>query len=200
MDIQERLIEVPLDSSEVVLVRPLSPFALQALQEAARQAFPPPDKKAFEKPLSDIAPNAMPGVMMPAEENPEYQVALKNNRADYNGKMIELTLLAGVIVDTPEGREATIERYAGRMERLRKLVPLPEDDWLATTMYGMLSSFADRGRVASAAINPLTEKEVRFALRSFRCEVQRDRSAHGAGSEIASVYAPTAREAQAAAD
>lgn len=173
MEIQERLIEVPLDSSEIVLVRPLSPFALQAIQQAALEAFPPPDKKAFEKPLAEVAPNALPGVMMAAEDNPEYKTAYQNHRAAYNGKVIELTILSGVIIDTPEGREATIARYADRIAQLRTVINLPEDDWLATSIYGMLTSFMDRGRVASAAINPLTEKEVRSALRSFRYPVQR---------------------------
>ena len=177
MDVQEKLIEIALDSGETVYVRPLSPFALQAIDEAARQAFPPPDKKAYEKPLSDIVPNAMPGVMAQAEDNPDYQAALKANKADVNGRMIELTLRSGVIVDTPEGREATIARYAERLSRLRELIPLPDDDWLAVSLYCLLASYRDRAKIASIVINPLTDAEVRSAIRSFRYPVQRNRPA-----------------------
>lgn len=201
MDIQERLVQIELDSGETVFVRPLSPFALQAIEETARSAFPTPDKTPFERPLTDVAPNAMPGVMIPAEENPEYQSALKLNKADVNGRMIELTILSGVIVDVSDGREAALERYAGRLARLRKVIPtMPDDDWLAVSMYCLLATFKDRGRVANAAINPLTDKEVRFALRSFRCEIQPGRPAGHSGSEITPIHASADRQAQPAAD
>lgn len=168
MDIQETLVEMQLDSGEVVLIRRLSPFARQALLNRAKEIHPNPDKKLYEKPLSDITPNAMPGVMMAAEENPDYKAALDVALVAQVRWFNDAVIQSGVVVDSKEGRELTIERYRPRLDQLRTLASLPESEWQATVLYGLMTTGNDRVRVIRAAIETLTEADVRLAMRSFQ--------------------------------
>lgn len=169
--IQETLVEMQLDSGEIVLIRRLSPFARQALLNRAEEIHPSPDKKPFERPLSDITPNAMPGVMMAAEENPDYKAALQTAKIAQMKWFNDAVIQSGVVADSKEGRELTIERFRPRLQSLRELMSLPDNEWLATVLYGMITTKEDRIRIVKAAIETLTEEDIRLAMRSFRREV-----------------------------
>lgn len=169
--IQEALVEMQLGSGEIVLIRRLSPFARQALLNRAEEIHPNPEKKLFERPLSDTVPNAMPGVMAAAEDNPDYKAALQTAKIAQMKWFNDAVIQSGVVVDSKEGRELTIERYRPRLDVLRALVALPENEWQATVLYGLMTTANDRIQVIRAAIETLTEADVRLAMRSFRSEV-----------------------------
>lgn len=78
-----------------------------------------------------------------------------------------------MVVDTPEGKDATLARYAARLAQRRAVMKLPADDWLACVMFVLVTSTADMINVMNAATLSLGEDEVRRALRSFRRNVQR---------------------------
>lgn len=169
--IQEALVEMQLDSGEIVLIRRLSPFARQALLNRAEEIHPNPEKKLFERPLSDTVPNAMPGVMAAAEDNPDYKAALQTAKIAQMKWFNDTVIQSGVVVDSKEGREQTIERYMPRLQSLRELLSLPDNPWLATVLYGLITTKDDRIRIVKAAIETLTEEDIRLAMRSFRSEV-----------------------------
>lgn len=165
---QERVVELVLDSNEVVYVRRLSPLAQQVLMERAKQLFPTPDAKEYEQPLSEIASNALEGVMVPGEQNPKYILVVRDVRLKQNGWVLDQFLNMDVVVNTPEGREATIARYADRIAALREYGELPEDAWKATVRYGLMTSWDDRNRIGNAATGMLSGEEIRLALVTFR--------------------------------
>lgn len=165
LTIQETLIEVTLDSNEIVFVRRLSPLAQSLILQEVEAKFPEPDKKQYERPLQNAARE---GLMEPADANPEYKAALALARKRHNTALGAGILLAGVIHDTPEGREATIERYTKRLDYLRAIVKLPDDVWLATALYGLITTSADRKKVLDAAQDSLEAGDIRLAMRSFR--------------------------------
>lgn len=165
---QETHINLTLDSNEAVWIRRLSPFATQSLLDKANEIYPSPDVKKYEFPLSEIASNAMPGMMVSGEESEQYQKDLTAAKIKQNKWFNAAIIGAGVVVDTPEGREATITRYGERIATLRVLTYLPEDPWLATVMYGLITTWEDRNRIAAIASGTLTGKEISAALRMFR--------------------------------
>lgn len=166
-EVQERVIEVRLDSNEIVYVRRLSPLSQQILIEKAKAVFPPPDPKDYIKPLSDIAPNALEGVMIPADQNPEYAKALNAAKFKQNSWVLEQFLDMNLVVNTPEGREVTIARYASRLAAVRQHGELPPDEWKATVLHGLMTTWHDRTIIGNAATGLLTGEEVRLAMTTF---------------------------------
>ena len=168
MDLFETLVELALDSGETVLVRRLSPYTRQGLFVRAEELHPYPDKKAFEKPLADVVANAMPGLMMPAEDNPDYKAAFHEAKLQQAKWFNDAVIESGVVEDSKEGRELTIERYKPRIQHLRTLMKLPDDEWQATVLHGLITTREDRVRIIKASNETLTEEEIRVAMRSFR--------------------------------
>lgn len=167
-DQQERVVELQLDSNETVYVRRLSPLVQQLLIEKAKSVYPLPDPKEYIKPLSSVAPNALEGVMIPAEQNPEFVKATNRARQKQNTWVLDQFLAMDVVIGTPEGREATIARYASRIEALRPFGELPADAWKATLLYGLITTWEDRNRIGNTAMGMLSGEEIRLALTTFR--------------------------------
>lgn len=165
---QERVIAVTLDSNETVYVRRLSPLATQLLVVKAEKLFPSPRPEEYVKPLSDIASNAVAGMTVPAEQNPAYQQAVIKAKAQRDAWGRDALIEMGVVVDTPEGRDKTIARYAERLAALAKFGDLPENVWLATVQYGLMTTSLDRSLITRAATGVLTGEEIRLALTTFR--------------------------------
>jgi len=165
----EKLIEVKLDSGELVYVQPLSHWGQQAILDRIDEDYPPPNPDAYQRKLEGSILDAN----IPLEANAEYQAALKQHRDLRNKVFISRLFEAGVVVDTPEGKDATLARYAARLAQRRAVMKLPADDWLACVMFVLVTSTADMINVMNAATLSLGEDEVRRALRSFRRNVQR---------------------------
>lgn len=165
----EKLIEVRLDSGELVYVQPLSHWGQQAILDRIDEDYPPPNPDEYQQKLE----GSILGANIPLEANEKYQTALKQHREIKNRLFISRIFEAGVVVDTPEGREATLARHMARLQARRAVMKLPADDWLACVMFVLVTSTADMLNVMNAATLSLGEDEVRRALRSFRRNVQR---------------------------
>lgn len=173
-DLTEKLYETPLDSGELVWIKPLSPLTYQALLNEARRLFPEPNPAEYQRPLQNAF---VEGLLEPPEQNPDYVEALRKARVDQINWIYEAVIRLGVVVDTPEGKEATIARYAAQLAAVRKYTKVEEDDWLATVLYCLISTRQDNQVIVEVAREVLTREEIRNAVRSFRRPVQRSRSA-----------------------
>lgn len=165
---EQKLYEVPLDSGEIVFVQPLTAFARQAIFDRASEVYPAPDKTLYEKPLE----NAPVATLIEAELNPEYQEAMKVVRGKRLAWYWEGVINAGVVVDTPEGRETTIQRYAERLKALRQSANLPSDNWFATVKFMLITTQDDVRYITNAASEALKEEEIRIGIHSFRRDIQ----------------------------
>lgn len=160
------------DSGVEIDVSPLSPLATTKLREKSRDLFPPPDEEQFRKPV----PNA-------AQENdtfidhhdPEY-VRLRSDAIRQQAEYL-IHAIASTSLSFPRGKDQLIEDFRPKLDELRKLIDLPEDEWEATFWYGIVSSAGDHEAITMAAMSslPLTEQEViegEHGLRVFRYRVQ----------------------------
>lgn len=169
MQLTERLVEVALECGELIYVQPLSAWAQQAILDQIDTEHPAPDPAVYEQMLEGSIIDAP----IPLESNERYQKALTTHRELRNRIFLARIFEAGVVVDTPEGREATLIRYAERLQARRAVMKLPANDWLACVMFVLVTSVTDMLRVMNAATATLREDEVRGALRAFRRPVQR---------------------------
>jgi hypothetical protein len=172
-EIQETLVEVALASGLVILVRRLNAATRILLLNDVEKKYPFPDPANYIQPLSEVAPNAIEGAMIPADENPAYMAARGEIEEARKRHLVMAVFSLGVVVDTVEGRETTIERYEVRIQKLKAALSteLPEDKWQATVRYGLISTADDLAHIFNAAWNVLRQDEVRLAIRSFRRDV-----------------------------
>lgn len=179
----ETLTPVPMDNGEVVLVRPLSPFAHMALLEQARAEFPLPDPEPYRRPL----PNALnPDDKEPADLNPEYVSDRDKALRLQNNFFLNAVIRAGVI-EAVEGetQQATLERYTAALARKRAAIQrLPDDEWLACVMVCLMTTVDDIRRVAEFGSGALSKEEIARAMDAFRSDIQRRRAVTGAGKEV----------------
>lgn len=184
-DVLETVYRVPLDSGEVAIVRPLSPLAYQLLLQEAEKRYPDPDKKEYEKPLDNAYD---PSLTVPAEENPEYKAA-RNRALQKQLDWVYVNMVRmGIVIDSEAGQEATIERFKPQLRLIAQCVPIGDDPWLATVLYGMITTRKDIARIGNAARTALSQEDVRAAVTTFRREIQwrrpagdyRDEGASGA--------------------
>lgn len=165
---QEKLIQLTLDVGEEIFVRKLSPLAVQAIIDQSKLLFPEPLEKDYIRPLSDIAPNAAEGMTIPGKDNPLFQADMQAARVKQNDYLSEKILMIGVVIDTPEGREKTIERYRGRLALMRQVIDLPSDEWLATVLYGLITTGNDKRQIVLTALGSISGEEIRTSMRTFR--------------------------------
>ena len=173
----ERLANVPLlDSGEIVYVRPLPPFMRQLLVQESRLIHPDPKPEDFIRPLANAARE---GATEPAALNPDYLAAKVKVQDERTNWLYNAVIKQDVVVDTPEGREATLARYAHRMAQLRKKVQtLPyEDEWQAVVLLCIVGGPADILRIGNAALDTLTEADIKAGIAFFRRHVQRNGAA-----------------------
>lgn len=170
---QPKVTECLLDSGIRVFVIPLSRHQRNALNQAAEKLYPYPDKKQYEETLPEDV--AIPGMTLPAEENKDYQVAVREvnrQRSDYIG--LALLDICVSYPDFPGGKDDLMKHFAPFLEKQRDWMALPEDEWEATLRFGILQSIADELTISRIANEetPVTEVEVNEEMRIFRPAVQ----------------------------
>ena len=169
MSIQEKLYHVPLNSGDIAYVRPLSPYVRMTLFRQCEELFPDPDPKPFEKPLA----NAFDATLTEAaENNPAYKAALLKARTLQLNKLYELIIDSGVVVDTHEGKAVTLRRYQARLDALRRVMTLPDDAWLATVKYALITNKGDIRRIADATNEALTPEDIAAGVAAFQRDLQ----------------------------
>jgi len=193
----QKVIELILDSGETVYVKPLSILHYHALVMRAEQEYPYPDPKPYEKEI-DASKTLEPGEVIPATQNPAYQVlckAIDEQRKTWQYR--QYILLSVEVVD----QKATLERHQARVEKLRAMMALPEDAWEATLLYSIISSTDDYNRVLSATSGQMlvTEEEISNGWRIFRPRIQRAATlGRGEKPESQSITAPESPQPNAA--
>lgn len=166
--------ELLLDSGEYVYVQPLSIYVVRALQDKAEEKHPSPDKTEYEKPVDDDKA-LEPGLMIPAESNPDYQKAYDEaaeKRSQWTNDQAVL-----LCINPVEGQDTLIKKYKARVQQLRDLMPIPEDEWEATLKCCIMGSTDDYGRVITAirGSGAPREDEIRDGMRIFRPLVRKTR-------------------------
>jgi hypothetical protein len=171
----QKVTELTLDSGIRVFVTPLSRYQRNALIEAAEKLHPFPDKKQYEEALPDDV--AIPGMTLPAEENPEYQA--KVTEANRLRNEYVSTGMMNLCVQYPDfaDRLALIEHFAPYLDEQRDWLALPDDEWLATLRFAIIRSPSDEAQILSVARDeiPVTEKEVNDNVRIFRPVLPKDK-------------------------
>lgn len=164
-----KVIEIELDSGVMCHVTPLNLWAYQALQDAAKDKYPDPDKKPYEEPLENAA---TPGIVIPAEDNPDYMEAL----AAVHGQRVAFMLdwLTRRHIVFPEGETAIRERFADAVKDLQDISSdLDVTDWPAFLKYFVISPAEFSAIMAILQDQfPVTEAEVRDGYRLFRLQFQ----------------------------
>lgn len=163
-----KIIELELDSGIRVWITPINQHHLLALDKAANEQFPLPDKKAFEEPITEDV--AIPGLTTKAEDNPDYVALVR----DINARQQEFKLKAlfEICVQYPDfpAKQDVIAHFADEITMQRRYLELPLDDWEATWRYAILRTSDDEAAVILAVQNrlPLTEAELTEEIRGFR--------------------------------
>lgn len=159
-----RLAEVTLDNGEVVYASPLSPFAIQAITTRAKELYPDPDPTLYERPIKGAPEGAPPE---PLEMNDEWvrdEKIAKRKQANYTN----WALVQASILDTPEGKDVTMVRYAETIAALRRVGSVTADDWSATILFCLVTTHADVDRIYSTVNQLPTPEGVSEKIRFFR--------------------------------
>lgn len=164
------------ERGEVVYGRPLSPYVRRGILEMAADKYPDVDVEPFVGEVDETtglsAEHSQALARDAAYASKPYREAqrqLENNRWHH---IYAATLHAGAVVDTPEGRERTIARYAAERERVRKVVKDPiQDDWLATVVYCLIVNYTDAGRIYAGAFQQISDEAMQAAVKFFRLPV-----------------------------
>ncbi len=180
---QELLYRVTCDSGDIAIVRPFSPLAYHAFVVEAERLYPPPNEADYVQPLENAA---VEGLTVPAKDNPKYtEAAVAAMRQQVNWTYLAV-IRSGVVIDTEEGQEATIERYRPQIDILREQAGVEEDGWLATVLYGVIRTQRDILNIVSAARGSLTQEEIRAAVEAFRRPIQRNQLVNRVNGKTAS--------------
>lgn len=173
---QPKVVEIILDSGIRVHVTALSRYQRNGLVEAAKKLYPYPDKKPYEEALSEDV--AIPGMTIPAEENPAYQaLVLEANRQQQDYIVAGMLNLCLRYPDFAT-RQALIEHFADYLNEQRDWLELPDDEWESTLRFAIVRSPSDESEILSIAKDelPVTEAETTENLRVFRPVLSREKS------------------------
>lgn len=158
-------------SGVMVHVTPLSIFTIQAIRDKAEQEFPYPDPDPYRLPLE----NAVEGVTLPAQENPEYQALCKPIDDARNGWKAETYIEMACTYPQFESREAMIAHFKPRLDQLRKVAVIDENDWQNVLNHCVFTGKPDKQAVVYLALQdaaiPLTPAEVVEGVRFFRVDL-----------------------------
>lgn len=168
----ETLYECPLESGELVFCRPLSPYTRFMFLQEAHKLHPDPDPAPYQE---DVPGAAVPlkQFVEGSDKHQQYQQALKAAQHDRANHLFRAVLFSGVVTDTPEGRRATIARYATQLEQIRTFGDgVPDDDWLAVVTTCLVATSNDVVRIYNTASQALSEEEIRSGVRLFQRQVQ----------------------------
>lgn len=171
------LFERETERGEVVYGRPLAPYVRQNFTDQAKALYPDPDVTPFIQPPDPDALTPELGKQIAEQEaleHPDYLKLKEEVALQRRMWLWDMTLKAGVIVDTPEGRAKTLERYRDELEHIRALLTDPiKDDWLACVVYCLIVSYKDLEWIYRAAWQQISEDAQLAAVRYFRRDVQR---------------------------
>lgn len=168
----EELYEIQLTNGEAVLIRPLSTFVRLDIQEAAEEQYPDPDPALF---APDDVPNAASDEIAAV-----MKVQLARQSDGYARAMSEVENLrwvyiynqavrAGMVAGTPEGKAETIKRLAARRaEAVSVIRKPPDDEWLQTVLYVLVTSWGDLQNAYRVASRQLTEEALQKAAKRFQ--------------------------------
>ncbi len=169
---QRNLFEVALDVGEVLLVQSLSPYVRAQLWDVANGVYPDPDAAPYER---EVPNAAVPGMKTPADQNEEYRRLKASASIQRLAYFYELLIDAGCVVDTVDGHEVTLARYADDLAHVRRIMKLEgeRNDFQDCVKYVLLRSGVEIRAVANAGNASLTNEEVMRGIRSFRYYVER---------------------------
>lgn len=166
-----KCVEIMLDSGVKVYVTPLSRYQLTALQAAARERYPCPDKAAYTLPMPEGV--GIPGAMIPAEDNDEYQTLY--SEAERLQSEFILTAMMDMCVTFADfkSREEVVGYFAAFIAQQRQWMTLPDDEWLATWRFAVVRSASDEELITAVVkdLLPITEVEITDEMRLFRPSV-----------------------------
>lgn len=162
------VIEITLSNGLRAWVHPITQRDNTELIQGWKKDHPLPDKKQFEKPVdSEFA--SFEGQMLPAEENPDYQVAVLEWRDALNAHVTSAYLLG--FIEFPDfDDDALIKHFESTVKRKRRVMDVPDDPWQATILFGVLQTNDDQRLVIQAVERrlPVEAGEVAEAMRIFR--------------------------------
>lgn len=173
--IHESAIAVTLSSGVGVLIRTLTPVAIQRLILHSQTLFPMPDKTAYEKPME----NALPGTTarIPAEDNPAYTEAVQDVLQARARWIVDAVL--DIIVVGAENEDEIVARYAPQVEKQRKHDVLVEEEgdtpFVIVLRNYLLHDARDVNLILEVAQlhAPLTAPEVAAGRALFRLDTER---------------------------
>lgn len=172
----EKVVRLDLDSGVTIEVRPLSPFVLAGIRKRATELHPIPD--APQKPV----PNSVieGDTYADTDDKTWRAAALRAQEAQGNYVGQQVIMLSVTVPD----QSAIMAQFEPRLKQIAEFVDLPDDEWQATLLYGVITSEKEVGLITRVATDraPLTEEEVAEGVRYFRVASQspEDRGQHAA--------------------
>lgn len=161
-------------SGVIVHVTPLSPFTIAGVRERAEQELPYPDPKPYE---AEIENAADPSIKLPASDNPAYKALCAPIDEDRKAWRLQAYIDVSCAFPDFASLDALIGHFRPRLEALRKVTVMGEDDWLNVLNHCVFSGSNDRLTVINIALQnetiPLTPGEVVEGIRFFRLALQK---------------------------
>lgn len=159
-------------SGVIIHNTPLSVFTIQSIRERAEQEFPYPDLEPYRMTLENVAD---PSIKAPAEDNPEYQALCKPIDAERIAWRVRAYIDIGCTFPAFESRDAMIAHFRPRLEQLRKVSKMGEDDWQNVLDFCVFTGKKDKQIAISVVTQdeaiPLTPAEVVEGIRYFRLQI-----------------------------
>lgn len=167
---EPKIIRHTFDSGVDAFIHPVSPFTFRAVRQSAVEQYPYPDETPYRFPVENAA---IEGTLTEARDSEEFQRLCAEVDEKRNTYIREA--LMDIALEFPDGREALIRQFAGKRERLKMWIKLPEDDWLATLWHCILTGTTEAALVIDIAQQslPLSQEEVvQGTARYFRLAIQ----------------------------
>lgn len=175
MALARSVVAVETQALGTVLVPRLSAFMIDAIKKRATELYPLPDPEPYQQPIDGAL---IPGDLLPAVQNPEYQklvmaVMLQRNR------YLQYAVLSAI--EIPDGDDTishgeVVALYQPVLENMRQVAIIPDNENVfALTLHYCVLKTDEYMEIVNAAIKeqPLSQEEVRDGLRIFRRDIQR---------------------------
>jgi hypothetical protein len=129
-------------------VYPVSARDRMRLIQAYNEKHPQPDRKTFERPVAS-EDASYEGQTTSADSNPEYQQALVAWREQLSDHLTT-ALLVGYTEFPDVDEKELIAKFARVINRKRRVMDIPADEWEATLCYALLDTPDDQRMIISA--------------------------------------------------
>lgn len=200
MALTRNVIAVDTQALGTVFVPRFSAFMIDAIKKRASELYPLPDPKPYEQPIDGAL---VPGDVLPAVQNPEYQKLLTEVMLQRN-RYLQYTVMSAI--EIPDGDSddmiahgEVVALYKTVLDSMRQAAAIPENDNVfALTLFYCVLKPDEYVEIVNAAIKeqPLSQEEIRNGLRIFRRDVH-GHSTNGHHSEQGAPNIPEDREVQA---